>query len=91
MHHGDELGEAMRRLAREHGLGATGQHPQGKLDATDEGEIKIAVGTQGGKVVVAFGKPVAWFGLDPAQARALAESLRQKSYVAQNEAAGGAP
>jgi hypothetical protein len=61
-------------------LGATGNFPQGKLNPEDEGEIKVGVLVQDGKVILAFGKPIAWMGMDPPQARALAEALRQRSY-----------
>lgn len=70
----DELRKAL-------GLGATGRYPQGQLAPEDEGEIKIAVAadTARGKVVVDFGKPVAWMGFDPQQALALADSIRAKA------------
>jgi hypothetical protein len=55
--------------------GPTGKFPQGKLTPTDEGEIKIAIGSVDGKVVVDFGKPVAWIGFDPERARAVADAL----------------
>ena len=56
-------------------LGATGAFPQGKLNAHDEGEIQIAVGNKDGKVILDFGKPVVWMGMDPNQATAVAASL----------------
>lgn len=82
MHHGKDLSDDLREQAQQQGLGATGQFPEGKLTETDEGEIRIAVGVHSGKVVVNFGKPVAWFALDSKQARELAESLRKMSYKA---------
>lgn len=75
------LDEQMKEVAREMDLGATGQFPEGKVSPGDEGEIQIAVGVQGGKVFLNFGKPVAWIGFTPRQARQIAESLRQKSYL----------
>lgn len=56
-------------------LGATGEHPRGRLTPTDEGGIKIAVGSKNGAVVINFGTPVAWIGFSPTEARQLAESL----------------
>lgn len=62
-------------------FGATGRFPQGKYAPTDEGEIAfgVAADREAGKVVINFGTPVAWFGMDREQALALAESLRQKA------------
>ena len=57
-------------------LGATGQFPQGKIDPHDQGEIAIAVGHRQNKVIINFGKPVAWIGFDKNQALQIAESLR---------------
>jgi hypothetical protein len=62
-------------------LGATNKFPQGKLNQNDEGEIMFAVAadkTQG-KVLINFGKPVAWVGMDREQAIDLANSIRQKA------------
>lgn len=58
-------------------LGATGKYPQGKLSSTDEGEIQFAVGSdpRARKVVIDFGKPVAWLGMDPGDAEVLAQKL----------------
>ncbi len=60
-------------------LGATGQFPQGKLVEHDEGEIQFAVGIRDGKVVLEFGKPVRWMGMDRHQARQLGQLLIAKS------------
>ena len=53
-------------------LGPTGDFPKGKLDATDEGGINIAIGSQVGPdglvVRIEFGKPTAWLGLPQEQA-----------------------
>lgn len=69
------LGDLVRRQHGEGGpffdmsqLGATGRYPEGKLTDNDEGEIQFALGTKDGKVVLDFGKPVAWLGLLPEQA-----------------------
>lgn len=58
-------------------LGATGKFPDGKLCEHDEGEITFAIGHREGQVVLDFGKPVAWVGMSPQQAIALAASLTQ--------------
>ncbi|MEE9161323.1 MAG: hypothetical protein V3V73_05980 [Gammaproteobacteria bacterium] len=56
-------------------LGDTKTHPEGKIAPGDEGEIAFAVGSQHGKVIIEFGKPVAWMGMNPQQAIALANTL----------------
>lgn len=55
--------------------GATGDYPQGKLNEDDQGGLRMAIGTKDGVVVVDFGKPVAWLGLDRSTALALAANL----------------
>jgi hypothetical protein len=86
-HHSSEqpTSKTMQELLEKLKLGATGEHPQGQLDPTDEGELRIAVGVKDGKVVVHFGKPVAWIGFDARQARALAELIRKRSYEAEGK------
>ena len=53
-------GERLRELERRQRerLGATGEFPRGKIDEADEGELKLAVGTdrETGTVVMDFGK-----------------------------------
>jgi hypothetical protein len=58
-------------------FGATGEFPQGKLDDTDEGALRMGVAYDrlNGVVRVQFGKPVAWLGLPPPEARRLAQML----------------
>jgi len=56
-------------------LGASGEYPLGKLTPNDEGELKMAVGCEKGKVILAFGKDVTWIGFTPEQARDLAEQF----------------
>lgn len=55
--------------------GATGDFPQGKLNADDEGGLRIAIGVKDGAIMVDFGKPTAWIALDPGTAEALANNL----------------
>lgn len=58
-------------------LGATGNFPQGKLDDTDQGELRLGVAYDklNGIVRIDFGKPVAWLGLGPPEAFAFAKML----------------
>lgn len=62
-------------------LGATGEFPQGKLADDDEGEIRFAVAADknAGKVIIDFGSPVTWVGMDPEQASQLGDTLRKKA------------
>ena len=62
-------------------LGCTGNFPHGKLNGSDEGGIRFAIGEDGGNVVINFGTPVAWLGMPPEQAVALAEMLIAKARV----------
>jgi hypothetical protein len=48
-----------------------------KLDPTDEGELTMAVASDGKLVHVNFGEPVAWFAVPPDIALALASSLTE--------------
>lgn len=64
--------------------GPTGRFPQGKMHPSDEGELRIAITHKGGKVVIDFGKPTAWIGLDPERADALAELLKQHARQARS-------
>lgn len=56
-------------------LGATRRFPEGKLAKGDQGEIMFAVGHQHNKVTLDFGKSVAWIGMNPDQAKALAVTI----------------
>jgi hypothetical protein len=56
-------------------LGPTNQFPEGKLVPHDEGELKFAIGSRDGCVVMEFGSPVKWFGCPPGVAREMARLL----------------
>lgn len=73
-----EVFDQRRKLAdafRQSQIGATGEFPEGKIAEHDEGEIAFAVGHRHGKVLIEFGTPVAWMGMNPQQAIALANTL----------------
>jgi len=60
-------------------LGATGKFPQGKLNEDDEGELQIGVAKDAeGKIIINFGKPVAWIGLDAQSALGFAKTIIKK-------------
>lgn len=65
----------MKRQHLQEAIGATGRHPEGKITPQDEGELVFAITNTMGKVVLNFGKPVAWVGFRPRDARQLAELL----------------
>lgn len=77
----EQMIKLMEGLARQQELGPTNQFPEGKIDASDKGEIKISVGKVDGKVILNFGSPVTWIGFTPQQARQIAETLRKASYA----------
>lgn len=84
MHHAkNEPQPEIEQIAKDNDLGATGKFPDGKLTDNDEGQIKMAVGTHKGQVILNFGTPVSWIGFTPREARQLAELLRQHSYKTQ--------
>ncbi len=60
-------------------LGGTGNYPDGKINKNDEGEIRFGVANVDGKVILNFGKPVAWVGMNPDDARRLADMLIKKA------------
>lgn len=62
-------------VAESPNFGATGKFPDGALDKSDEGEISFGVTSHRGKVIINFGKPVAWLGMNASQAAALAAVL----------------
>jgi len=55
--------------------GALGDFPEGQLTKTDEGSIQFSIGEKDGKVVLDFGTPVNWVGMNPQQAADLAATL----------------
>lgn len=61
-------------------IGATGRYPEGRLGKHDEGEIAFAVAAdpKHKKVLINFGKPVAFLGMNADQAIALGEMLIAK-------------
>lgn len=67
-------------------LGATGAFPDGRLDNTDEGELQLAVSSDGkGLVRIDFGKPVAWFAMSANEAKGLAALLMQHAGGARSQ------
>jgi hypothetical protein len=69
-------------------LGATGLFPEGKLRHDDEGQLRLAIGNRGGKVVLDFGTPTAWIGFNPSDARNLATALNRHADEAERSGHG---
>ena len=61
--------------------GPTGEYPLGKLEAGDEGELKVAIAAdpRNGVVRVEFGTTVGWLAMPPSGARSLAAMLIEKA------------
>lgn len=59
--------------------GALGDFPEGNLTKTDEGAIQFSVGEKDGKVVLDFGTPVVWVGMNPQQAADLASLILKRA------------
>lgn len=69
------MGEGKRRKL----LGATGDFPRGKLNADDEGGLRVAIAVKDRTVMIAFGKEVAWLGMSKPEALAFAETIRKRA------------
>lgn len=55
------------------------QYPRGKLNADDEGKMEMALTVYNGVMIVNFGKPVKWIGLDYYHAIAFAEAILERA------------
>lgn len=76
----EEKRELMRKLLDPTSFaGATGEHPQGKIDGHDEGEFQFRIGSKDGKVILDFGSPVQWLGMPAQQASDLASKLLRQA------------
>ena len=54
-------------------------YPRGRLNADDEGELRLAITVKDGTIIFAFGKAVTWIGLDYDQAKAIGELLLRRA------------
>jgi hypothetical protein len=60
-------------------LGSTGDYPRGKLTADDEGALKIGITVKDKTLIIAFGKEVAWIGLDKSSALDFAALIKRRA------------
>ena len=78
-HHGSEWPfgkDSPHRQALHEAMKSTfGEFPDGKLNKDDAGALSLAITEEGGKVVMAFPKPVAWIGFTGDQAMEIAQTL----------------
>lgn len=84
-HHGnDKFPEELRRklLDTASFRGALGDFPSGKLTPSDEGAIQFGITAKDGKVVLDFGTPTAWIGMEPQQAADLAMAMLKHARAA---------
>lgn len=81
-HHGMNEEEANRlaQMAEQLKLGATGEFPKGRLNSSDEGELKLDVTHDRGKVIVHFGKPILWIGFTKEEAAVLADLIMKHAH-----------
>ena len=64
------MGEVKRKL------GATGEFPRGKIHESDEGAFNMRIGkSPDGTVIIDFGKPITWLGLEPDIAAEFAQKI----------------
>ena len=59
-------------------FGPTGAFPDGKLTPNDDGELTLGVTVHDGRLIIAFGKPVEWIGLDRPTAEAFIDGLLRR-------------
>lgn len=74
-------------MNKEKKLGPTGKFPRGKISDDDEGQLKYGVATdrENNVIILEFGKPLAWLGLDKSAAIQLANVLLTKATELKDE------
>lgn len=70
-HHSSEMSEQLSAAMRS----LMGEYPDGRLNKDDAGAIAVAIGEEGGRVVMRFPKPVAWIGFTGDEAMEIAQTL----------------
>lgn len=51
------------------------QYPDGKMNEDDEGQLRINLFEDQGRLILHFGKPTAWVGMDRATAMEIGQAL----------------
>lgn len=60
-------------------LGKTNDFPRGKFNQHDEGGLNIGIFTKDKTIIIDFGTPVKWIGLDKQTALSLATNLFERA------------
>ena len=70
-----------RQTVERESFGATGEFPDGSIHEDDQGELSfgVAADSMNQRIIVNFGKPVAWVGMKASHARQLADVLTRKA------------
>lgn len=53
-------------------------YPKGKMRSDDDGAVAVAIGIDQGRVVIDFGKSLAWIAFDKVSLRGLIDLLEEK-------------
>ena len=69
----------LRKAQLSQNIGALHDHPERRLTDKDEGALQYAVAQTGGKIIINFGTPVSWIGMNPEDAEAMANVLMAKA------------
>jgi hypothetical protein len=73
-------------------FGPTGEFPRGKFSEDDEGALSIGIAVKDKTILINFGSPVAWLGLDYAGAVEFAKTiLRRAAEIAPPDPKRGMP
>ena len=54
------------------------KYPDGKLNNNDEGQLRIAVYQEKGRIIINFGKELSWIGFGKDEMRAFINGLEKK-------------
>jgi len=73
------IDKIFEKAAQDLELGKMNNFPEGRISGSDEGELRLAVTDHDGKVILNFGKPVAWVGFTAEQAREIGTMLIRRS------------
>jgi hypothetical protein len=71
-------------------FGSTGDFPRGKLSETDQGGLNVGIAVLDRTLVINFGTPIVWIGLDYHSAVQFAETiLKRAEDIAPKEPSNG--